>query len=235
MRKQKGFMVSTMILAFFFVSIVQSKVTKTKRSFTLAQKKRIGALAAAPLLLVLVAAVTPDHAQSVQNRIAEAARLKKCKFKEISSDKLADELMNHAFEINLIDVRSKEAFAKGHLPLAMNIPLDDIFNRAWEDVFRQRHKRNVFYADNVNVAKKACLSSKFIGTSENYVLSEPMAEFQARILNPKDPGPSASKQALETYIFRTHARKAIEELDRSLSRLSQPVKKKTVKAKGGCS
>ncbi len=221
--------------AFFFVSIVQSKVTKTKRSFTPGQKKRIGAVAALPLLLVLVAAATPDHAQFVQNRIAEAARLKKCKFKEISSDKLADELMNHAFEINLIDVRSKEAFTKGHLPLAMNIPLDDIFNRAWEDVFKQHHKRNVFYAEDVNLAKKACLSSKFIGTSENYVLSDTMADFQSRILNPTDPGPTASKQALQTYVFRTHARKAIEELDRSLSRLSQPVKKKTIKAKGGCS
>jgi rhodanese-related sulfurtransferase len=231
-----GFLLTAVAIgAFFFVSFVQGKVTRNKPSFTKRQKLQIAAAAAVPMVLLLAVAATPDSKQYVQNQIAEAERQKKCKFKEISSDRLADELMNHAFEINLIDVRPKEAFEKGHLPLALNIPLKDIFNREWENVFKQHHKRNVFYADDVNLAKKACLSTKFIGTSENYVLAETMAEFSAQILNAEPPGLGASKKDLEAFAFRTNARKAIEELDRSLSRLSRPVQKKAVKAKGGCS
>lgn len=221
--------------AFYFVGNIQNRVTKTP--FTMSRKQRIQAAVAVavPLVLIAITAITPDYRQAVQNKIAEAERLKKCKFKEISADRLADELMNNAFVINLIDVRSKEAFAAGHLPLAINIPLDHIFNREWETIFNQHHKKNIFYADDVNLAKKACLSTKFIGSSENYVLSQTMAEFNNRIFKAKPPGTGASKKDLETFTFRSHAGKAILELDQSLSRLSQPVQKKIVKAKGGCS
>ena len=226
---------ATALGVFVLVGWVQGKVTKRPLVLDKSQKIRMAAAAALPLAILLVTAVTPDRNQYIQNQIAEAQRLKKCKFKEISSDRLADALMNHAFQINLIDVRPKKDYDAGHLPLAVNIPLENIFDRTWEQMFDQHHKRNVFYAEDINMAKKACLSTKFLGSSENYVLSESMSEFNNRIFNLKAPGPGASKKEIQTYAFRSKAGKAIRELDKALSRLNQPVQKKLVKAKGGCS
>lgn len=221
--------------AFVFTSYIQARVTKSKLNMDRRAKQGYAALAAAPLALLFLVAVTPDYRERRQNAIAEAQRQKKCKFKEISSDRLADELMNHAFEINLIDVRSKKQFDAGHLPLAVNIPVESIFNREYEETFKQHHKRNVFYADDVMRAKRACLSAKFIGTSENYVLSENMEQFRNKIFGSKMPGPGATKQEVTDYAFRSKAAKAINKLQAALSHLGQPVKKKLIKAKGGCS
>jgi len=221
--------------AFVLASFVEAKVNGPKEKMPRRARRRYAVLAAMPLAILFLVAVTPNKEERIQNAIAEAARQKKCKFKEISADRLADELMNHAFEINLIDVRSKKAFDAGHLPLAINIPLENIFDRTSEGVFRQRHKRNIFYADSVKTAKKACLSAKFIGNAENYVLSEPMQQFEKKIFDSRPPGPGASKQAMATHAFRTKAAAAIHKLDSALAHIGQPVKKKLVKAKGGCS
>ena len=231
-----GFLMTLAALgAFALAEVVEAKVTKRPLKPDRPARIRYGAFAAAPLAVLLLVAVTPNREERIQNAIAEAQRLKKCKFKEISSDRLADELMNHAFELNLIDVRPPKAFDAGHLPLAINIPVKEIFNRSYEPIFNQRHKRNVFYADDIKTAKKACLSAKFIGTSENYVLNETMQQFHAKIFDAKPPGPKAGKQALAAYAFRSKAAAAIKKLESALSHLGQPVKKKLVKAKGGCS
>ncbi len=228
-------MTAVAIGAFVFVGVVEQRVTGIPRDTSPFTRRRNTALASVPLVILLGVAATPNREERLESAIAEAERQKKCKFKEISSDRLADELMNHAFELNLIDVRPKKAFDAGHLPLAVNIPLGDIFNREYEPVFSQKHKRNVFYADDVRIAKKACLSAKFIGNSQNYVLNETMAQFQAKIFGSRPPGPSAPQQARATHMFRSKAAKAIHKLEAALSHLGQPVKKKLVKAKGGCS
>ncbi len=225
----------TALGAFALTAAIEAKVTKKPLKLDRPARIRYAAFAAAPLAVLLLIAVTPNRTERIQSAIAEAERQKKCKFKEISSDRLADELMNHAFEINLIDVRPKKAFAAGHLPLAISIPLEEIFHREFETIFKQQHKRNVFYADDVKTAKKACLSAKFIGTSENLVLNETMQQFQAKVLDSRPPPPGAGKQALTAYTFRSKAAAAIKKLEAALSHLGQPVKKKLVKAKGGCS
>lgn len=221
--------------AFLLASAVERKVTKSNEKMNRPDRFRYGALAAAPLAVLLIVAVTPDREERLQSAIAEAERQKKCKLKEISSDRLADELMHHAFELNLIDVRDKKAYEAGHLPLAINIPLDAIFSRESEGIFTQRHKRNVFYADDVRTAKRACLSAKLIGKSQSYVLSETMAQFQSKIFHAKDPGPRGSRKELAAYAFRSRAAAAIHKLEAALAHLGEPVKKKLVKAKGGCS
>ncbi len=81
--------------------------------------------------------------------------------KVLDADKLSIELVNNYYKLNLIDVRSPEKFKEYHLPLAINIPLDSMLNREYQNFFTQEYKTNIFYADENQVARKAlCYRNK---------------------------------------------------------------------------
>lgn len=178
--------------------------------------------------------LTPSKRELILNRIAEAKRQKTCVFKEMSADKVAYELMHNYYKINLIDVRSPGDYKTKHLPLAINIPLDSMFNRDYTEILNQHHKLNIFYADKDTTAKKACLLAKFIGTSTNYILKENISEFQQMIFQAQQPAAPASKQSMNEYKFRTQAANVLINLDNTLGGRNRPVKNKAKRVKGGC-
>jgi len=161
-----AFIMSIMAVgAFIMTSKIQNKIngiTPEYSKYGIAKLTFAGIL---PFIAVLFIAATPSKHERIVKKISEARQQKKCVFKEIPSDKLAYELLHNYYKINLIDVRSPEKFKEYHLPLAVNIPLDSMFNREWEDIFSQNSKTNVFYADEDTTAKKACLLAKHIGKS----------------------------------------------------------------------
>ncbi len=220
--------------AFFFTAKIQNKVNDVTPAYSRKTVFNYSLLSIIPFIAILYLALSPSKHERILNKISEARRQKKCVFKEISSDKLAYELMHNYYKINLIDVRSPESFKKYHLPLAINIPLDSMFNREWEDIFNQKVKTNVFYADEDTTAKKACLLAKHIGKSKNYILSETTYEFKSLIFDAKPPAKHANKQEVDEYNFRVQTSKALIDLRNSLKNFNQPVKKKLKKAKGGC-
>ena len=228
-------LIAVALVAFLVTTLLENRVNGRRLELTRELKIRVGVLAALPLVVVGVVAATPDHREAVLARIEEAEQQRKCVFREIGADKLAYDLTHHHFELNLIDVRDSESYAKGHLPLAINIPLDQILSREWEQIFEQQQRRNVFYADDELSPKKACLLAKHVGDSENYVLREPYTTFRRQFFEIAPPGSGASKAELETYAFRSEAAREMRELAATLGQLKKPKKKKLRKIKGGCS
>jgi rhodanese-related sulfurtransferase len=152
----------------------------------------------------------------------------------LSADKLAGEISNNHYRINIIDVRSPEEYKAYHIPLAINIPLAEIMDRKWERIFKQQIKSNYFYADNDTTVKKACLLAKHVGKSENFILHESASEFRALFQDPKMPGVDAGKNEFNIYHFRAKASHDMKNLEESLKNLNQPVVQKAVVVKGGC-
>ena len=148
---------------------------------------------------------------------------------------MAYELINNHFRINLIDVRSSEKYKEYHLPLAVNIPVDSMMNREWNDYFVKSHKTNVFYADIDTTARKACLLARFLGSSDNYILRESTTEFRDMFFGAVTPTPGALKKDVSVFNFRTKAAADLLNLENALKKFSEPVKKKVQKARGGCS
>lgn len=96
-------------------------------------------------------------------QIAKAKRQQSCVFKEIPADKLADDIVNNFYALNVIDVRPAEAYEEWHLPMAINIPFDQMLERQNKAIFNQKLRTNIFYADDDTLVRMACLKAKFAG------------------------------------------------------------------------
>ncbi|MBF0431831.1 MAG: YeeE/YedE family protein [Fibrobacteria bacterium] len=227
-------LVAIAVGAFMVVGFIQKLVTGQNPDYIEFGTMKMRILGALPFIILLTLVIIPDKKESIQNSIAEAKQQKKCVFKAISSDLLVYEMLQTHYKINLIDVRSPEAFKKYHLPLAINIPLDSMMGREWEDIFNQHYKKNVFYAGDDTTAKKACLLAKHIGKSTNFILTESVDEFRRLIFEPEKPEVNASKLAHDKYRFRLKSARELKALAKSLKNSNKPVKKKLKKAKGGC-
>jgi len=231
-----GFYVALVaVMAFYFTTLIENNINGRKTLYPpMLVRRNIMAVAGAFLVLALTA-FTPSKEERIFNQIAEKKRQQKCVFREMPADKLAYELINNFWEINIIDVRDTASFNAYHLPLAINIPLDSMMNREWKQYFTQKHKKNVFYADADTVAKMACLLARHIGKSENFILGATTGEFRSMFYEIAEPEGTISKDKQNIYRFRRDAAVQLDNLVKSLDHLKQPVKKEVRKIQGGCS
>ncbi len=230
-----GFLLALMAVGAFVATwFIENRVNGRPSQIGPALRNRY-ALAAAALFVVLgVVAFLPGKQDVINMRIAEAKRQQSCVFKEIPADKLANEIANNYYTLNIIDVRSPEAFEAYHIPMAINVPFDRMMERQYEPLFRQRLKTNVFYADSDTLVRMACLKAKYIGKSENVILRESVDQFRAMFIGLEHPPADVSKTEHETYHFRNSAAMKMESLANSLKNIGAPVKREVVTVKGGC-
>lgn len=232
-----GFVLTSVaLIAFYFTWKIEKRIRKTPFGTPQIWKARYAFAALVPFLAFAVILITPDSQERLENKIAKAQERGECVFHEIGADKLAYEIVHHYYQMNIIDVRSPEEYKKYHLPMAINIPSEEILDRKWESVFNQDLKKNIFYADDYKLVRLSCLRAKFIGTSTNMILTETAQEFNSMFYHPVKPNPElASKQDLNEYNFRVKAAQDMSSLNESLKNLGKPVTKKVKVAKGGCS
>lgn len=224
-------------IAFYFTWKIEKRVRKSSNFHT--PKAWISRYAIAMVIAFVfigIVAFLPGHDERLENRIAEAKRQQKCVFHEINADKMAYEIVDHHYELNIIDVRSPEKFEEYHIPLAINIPFEDIHDRRWESYFKQKIKTNIFYADNDTLVKMSCLKAKHIGNSTNYILRESVDDFRKIFFEPTEPDlATASKQMINEYNFRVKAARDMQYLDDALKNIGKPVTEEIKVVKGGCS
>jgi len=222
------------IVAFIATWYIENKVNKRKPVISRVQRNKY-ALSVAALFVVLgIVAFLPSEQETINSQIAKAKRQQKCVFKEMSADKLASEIANKYYVLNIIDVRTAKEFEAYHLPLAINIPFDKMFERQYESLFKQRLKTNIFYADNDTLVRMACLKAKHIGKSDNYVLHESSKEFRQMFFEAEPPPPEASKNQIDIYTFRNMSAEKMNDLVDALKNIGAPVKREKVQIQGGC-
>jgi rhodanese-related sulfurtransferase len=227
----------TLMALFAFVATwyIQNKVTGKPNLVDPRWKRTYMFGMIAPLVLVAIVAFAPGKQDLIQYRISEAKRQKTCVFYEISADKLAYEIVNHYYRINIIDVRSPEEYAEFHIPMAINIPYDQIMEREWEHIFKQKNKVNVFYADADTLVRMACLKAKYIGKSSNLILTEHAQVFRRMYYGLERPAPEAPKSEFEEFHYRSQHALMMDNLLKSLQNIGKPVQKEIRQVRGGCS
>jgi rhodanese-related sulfurtransferase len=221
-------------VAFYFSRLVENHVNGTE--VKLPKEKIIiysSAIGIAFLVLTVIA-FFPDSKTRMESGINRQLQEKVVAEVIVSPDKLANEIVNNYYRINVIDVRDAEAFKIYHLPFAINIPLERMTAREWKTILNQKHKVNYFYADDQQVAKKAYLWAEKLGNADNYILSEPTNNFRKMFTNLVHPDADASKTEINVYNFRRKAASDMATLVEALKNSTQPVVVKTSKVKGGC-
>ncbi|HOO83186.1 MAG TPA: YeeE/YedE thiosulfate transporter family protein [Prolixibacteraceae bacterium] len=224
------------IFAFIATWQIEKKVRKVNEKTSPKWISRYAFASAIPFVIVAVVSFLPGKQEIIENRIAEAKRQQKCVFHEIDPDRLADEIVHHYYQLNVIDVRTPEEFEAFHLPMAINIPLSEITDRKWEDLFKQKIKTNVFYADGDTIVRMACLKANFVGDSKNKILNVSALDFKQMFFDITPPDfEVASKKEINEYNFRSEAAINMLQLTEALKNIGKPVTKTIVPAAGGCS
>ncbi len=222
------------LLAFYFTWRIENKVNKRSNQLNPKVKRNYIIAIAAPVFVLLVITILPSRKQMIYNQIAKAKEQQKCVFREMSSDKLAYEITHSYYQLNIIDVRSPQEYKEYHLPLAINIPFEDILDREWKHIFTQDVKKNIIYADTDTLAKMSCLKARYIGDSENYILNESPQKFREKFFEIEPPPPDSPKENLEVYHFRSNAAQKMKSIQEALENIGKPVKRKVKKVQGGC-
>jgi hypothetical protein len=230
-----GFLLSLMAVGAFVATwFIENKVNNRNSKIEPVKRNRYVWAAASLFVVLAVVAFLPGKQDIINMRIAEAKRQQTCVFKEIPADKLADEIVNNYYALNIIDVRSPEEFEKFHLPMAINIPFENMTERQYEPLFRQRLKTNIFYADGDTLVRMACLKAKYIGKSENMIMKESAYEFQEMFYNAEAPLTDAPKHELQVFNYRSDTARKMDNLVEALKNIGAPVKREVVQVKGGC-
>jgi len=237
MHKEVWALLLTLIALFAFVVTwyIEKNVNNEPAVISPTWKRRYALAMALPVVVILLLMMLPNKQEIIQNRIAEAKRQQKCVFHEIDADNLAYQIVNHYYDINVIDVRSPEEYEKFHIPMAINIPFENLMDRQWEDIFKQTIKKNIFYADSDTLVRMSCLKARFIGESENLILKESATAFRDLYYSLEMPEPEDSKQAHELYFFRANHAEKMLDLKKALENIGKPVKKEVIVVQGGCS
>lgn len=222
------------IAAFYLTSLIENKVNGVPSQVSRQKKVYYSSAIALALIILAFIALAPDADKRMEATINK--KLKSTNFVqvEIPADKLALEIINNYYKINVIDTRSPEAFKLYHLPSAINIPLESIKDRKWDNLWNQKHKVNYFYADDQLTAQRAYLYACHKGKSDNYLLIESASALKKMFDTLIQPPSNSSKQEMNVYNFRKKAAADMATLNDALKNAAQPVMAKTTKIKGGC-
>jgi rhodanese-related sulfurtransferase len=123
----------------------------------------------------------------------------------VSSDELADWMVNQDPSIQLIDIRTPKEFDQFHLENALNIPLSQILDEEWIDFLDQGIKMNILYSNGTTLAHEAWMISRQLGYENNYVLQGGLNYWTETILNPSAPSPYSAEDEIAKYEFRKGA------------------------------
>jgi len=125
----------------------------------------------------------------------------------ITSDQLADRIINQDPALLLIDTRSLEAYQSFSLPDAIHIPLSEIFSEELNPYLDQNiYDIILFSNDNFN-AEQAWMLCNRMDYQRLYILDGGLNTWFSTIIEPTAPKETMSQEAFELYSFRRAAGK----------------------------
>ncbi|MBN2807758.1 MAG: rhodanese-like domain-containing protein [Prolixibacteraceae bacterium] len=127
----------------------------------------------------------------------------------VSTDQIAEMVIQKDPSLQLIDVRSSDEFEKFHLPGAINIPLSTILNDEWEAYLNQDVRMNVFYSNGNTTANEAWMITRQLGYLNNYVMLGGLNFWAETIMNPEKPSATSPNDEFARYDFRKGASQAL--------------------------
>lgn len=159
----------------------------------------------------------------------------------ISTDVLADKIINQDPTVLLIDTRLEAEYTKFALPNAINIPLKEFFNENLNPYINQDSYDVIFYSNDNFYANEAWMIGNRLGYKNLYVLKGGLNEWFNTIINPKYPDETMPQKDFELYSFRKAAGMyfgvGVSQTETNKSKPKKVItiqKKKKRVAEGGC-
>lgn len=161
-------------------------------------------------ILVLLAGgllLMPKHEK--QNGIQPELFVKNVLSKEryISTDELADRLVNQDPVLLLVDTRTTEEFEKYSLPNAINIPISQMFDENLNDYLDQDIYDIILFSNDNFLANEAWLLGSRMGYQRLHILDGGINAWFSTIIEPPYPKETMPTEAFDLYAFRKAAGK----------------------------
>ncbi len=123
----------------------------------------------------------------------------------ISTDELADRIINNDPSILLIDVRDESSYKKYSLPNSINIPLKKILDEDSEPYLYQDEYDVVLFSNDNFHSDQAWILCNRLGYENLHVLKGGINTWFNTIINPKKPTENMASSEFELYSFRKAA------------------------------
>ncbi len=130
----------------------------------------------------------------------------------VTTDYVADRIINNDNYVILIDIRQPEEFANFSLPGAINIPLNNILDKTesgeykWKDYLNNDTKKNIFYSNGNTYSNQAWMITRRLNYKNNYIMEGGLNKWKETILDPQRPKNEADNNELTLYNFRKAAK-----------------------------
>jgi len=123
----------------------------------------------------------------------------------LTSDQVAEMIINGDPTLFLIDVRDFYSFEEYSLPGAVNIPLEELLLEDWVDYLDQEDMSIVFFSNGDIYADQAWVLNRRLNRNNIYVLKGGLNCWAETILHPTRPVETAPTEAFDLYEFRKGA------------------------------
>ena len=197
--------------------------------------------AALLILLGVILAFLPDKKHSTEIGPDELLSELNDNTRFISTDNVADLIINGLPSVQLIDVRPVAEYNKFSLPNSINIPLDSLLLPDWEAYIDQEGMKTIFYSNGTIFSSQAWMLSRRKGFSNLYIMKGGLNRWIETIMQAEEPGETASSTDIALYQFRKAAGQffggGTQVTGSSVKKKKKVVKKRKRKAaaEGGCS
>jgi rhodanese-related sulfurtransferase len=165
----------------------------------------------------------------------------------ISTDEIADMIINRDPSIRLIDLRDQAIFDQYALPDAIHVPFPQLLEEKYDSILFQDQYDLVFISNDHLYADQAWALCTRLGLKHAYVLEGGMNAWFETIINPAEPREEMPEEAFELYAarkaaslyFGVHYPEPIPEVvkapvKRTPKKVVPVKKKKKLPVEGGC-
>jgi rhodanese-related sulfurtransferase len=123
----------------------------------------------------------------------------------VSTDEVAERIINGDPTLQLIDLRNAEQYDNYAIPGALNIPVSEMLNQEWMDMFDLEGMNFIFYSNDDVLASQVWLIYSRIGIENIFIMEGGLNYWVETILEPEVPPISAPSEIIAQYQFRQGA------------------------------
>lgn len=225
-------LVAAAVLAFTAATAVERRVAGPAAPSAAFPVGKHLAAGGATLLLGLLLLATPDRKARLLAAVSEPAYAAAHPVAMMDADELAFRIVDGDPRLQVIDLRTPQAYARFALPASKNVQMAEVFGREPVEALARPHVRKVLVGDSEHDERVACLLLARLGYENLAALKGGLGAFRDTILSPPSDTPAPSGNG-EVRAFRQAARTRILELT-ARARTAGPKEAKKVKIQGGC-
>lgn len=220
--------------AFFITTMIEKRVGKSSAPALAFVPSRhiaagIGVIALGVLFLFM-----PNRKDHLINKVSDVSYMNTHPAKVMEPDELAFRIIDREPNIQIIDIRQADMFAKLSLPGSINIPMRDFFSKDWISILSQRHVKKVIIGETEEQEHAAYLLLQELGYENLAVLKSGFTAFNQTFINPVPFMPTGSRWDFDLQEFRETAHTQILKMIADERNKGVKTVKPEKKIQGGC-